>query len=385
MSELHDILSVFAEIDKQNTVAALVTLCKVTGSSYRRPGARMVVTSKMPAAGAISGGCLEADAFERAKKVMATGEPLRVTYDATRNDEALWALNLGCRGVSEVLVEKLSRDSPAARHLRFAAASLEKRELSAVATVFRVSEGIRIPLGARVMRDTHGVVASDLEDSGLGDGTIMARFAADLAAAMRERESRTVSYELPHREQPGGTIEVFIDVIGPPLSLVVFGAGYGTLPLVALAKPLGWDVTVIDHRPAYARPERIPAADRVILACAEQLREQVRLDEDTAAVIVTHQYTVDAELLRQLLPSPVRYVGLLSSETRVRELLDELARHGFTPDAAQLEKLHAPVGLDLGGEGPESIAVAIIAEIEKVVRGGTGRSLRDVKGTFRAS
>jgi xanthine/CO dehydrogenase XdhC/CoxF family maturation factor len=172
-------------------------------------------------------------------------------------------------------------------------------------------------------------------------------------------------------------VEVFLELLRPPIPLVIFGGGPDAVPLVRLAGELGWHVTVVDGRPASASRAWFPRADAVIFCHPEQVGEQVRLDGDTVAVVMTHNYLTDLRLLELLLPSPVRYLGLLGPKSRSERLLLDLSQAGIRTTEAQRRRLYAPVGLDLGAETSEEIALAILAEIKAVLAGRAGGPLRD--------
>jgi xanthine/CO dehydrogenase XdhC/CoxF family maturation factor len=173
-----------------------------------------------------------------------------------------------------------------------------------------------------------------------------------------------------------GSAEVFVESIEPPAPLVIFGAGHDAIPVVRLAKELGWHVTVVDHRSAYATSARFPLADQIVLAAPEDVLSRVRLAEDTLALVMTHNYLRDLKLLETLLPSPVRYLGQLGPRKRTEQLLADLRQRGIHPEPGQLSRLYAPVGLDIGSESPAEVALSVLAEMLAVIanhRGGFGR------------
>lgn len=167
-----------------------------------------------------------------------------------------------------------------------------------------------------------------------------------------------------------------VEHISPPRSLFIFGAGHDAVPLVSLAKGLGWHVTVVDHRPAYALPERFAEADRVLCLSPERVNE-LPIDDRSAAVLMTHNYLQDAALLERLIASPAPYIGMLGPRRRTDRILGELPT---LPSEAQIARLHAPIGLDLGAEEPSEIALCIVAEIQAFANGRTARSLRGHEG-----
>ena len=306
--------------------AALATLVKVEGSSYRRPGARLLLPAGGQPFGSISGGCLEDDVIGHAREVLASGVAQAVTYDTTTENDLVWGVGLGCHGVVHVLIEKLGAPPPWAAVLR---ENLRRRAPTELAVIWRAAEGT--PLG------TH--------------------LAADLPC-------------LP-------AAAVFRETIGPATSLVIFGAGNDAQPLVRLAGELGWQVTVVDPRPALATPARFPEADAVVVARPEEAPARLALGPDTVAVVMTHHYAHDVPLLRSLLPRPLAYLGLLGPKKRAEKILADLVAGGLSLTPEMRARLHAPVGLDLGAGAPEEVALAIVAEIQSVLSGRDARPLRE--------
>lgn len=306
--------------------AVLATLVAVEGSSYRRPGARLLVTDD-GRIGSISGGCLEEDVLTRARKVMATGKPELVVYDTTSENDLVWGVGLGCHGVVHVLLEKVS---PGAAWIRALTENLSRRLPTELAVVWR-SERID-DLGTRVAAGK-SVVA------------------------------------------PGTT--VFRQQVSPAAALVVFGAGDDAQPLVRMAKELGWHVTVADPRPAFATRERFAGADNLVVGTAETLVARVAPESSALAVVMTHHYVHDRPILRDLLNRPLAYLGLLGPKKRADKILADLVADGGLDTAAARRRLHAPVGLDLGADAPEEVALAIVSEMQATLAGRDGTPLRN--------
>ncbi|MGZ5233213.1 MAG: XdhC family protein, partial [Burkholderiales bacterium] len=174
-----------------------------------------------------------------------------------------------------------------------------------------------------------------------------------------------------------GSVEVFLERIEPPTPLVVFGAGHDAIPVVRLAKELGWHVTLVDHRPAYATATRFPVADQIVLSTLADVGSKVMLTEATLALLMTHNYLRDLELLEMLLPSSVRYLGLLGPRRRTDQLLADLQQKGIEPTSDQLGRFYAPVGLDIGSEGPLEVALSVLSEMQAVMTRHPGSHLRD--------
>ena len=365
MRELHAIAEAFEQARSNGTATALATVVSVRGSAYRRPGARMLITEEGQTTGTISGGCLERDVILRAQRAMERGEATLASYDSTDEREVDFGAGLGCGGVVQVLIEPLPAGEPG--HLPIVNGLLRRRERGVLATVWQASSPEIARRGSRLLLASDGKLWADIENPKLA-----AWMEEDAWHLLRRRRSAVQTYELP-----AGHVEVLLEVLQPPVSLVVFGGGYDAVPLVQFACELGWHVTVVDARPAAASRTRFPRADEVALCRPEQVRDQVPITGDTVAVVMTHNYRNDLELLKLLLPSPAPYVGLLGSKTRSARLLQELEDTGIKLTVAQRSKLHAPIGLDIGAETCEEIALAIVAEIRAALAGRAGGPLKE--------
>lgn len=363
------------EVDKLRASgkrAVLATVVGIEGSSYRLPGARMLVADATWKAGSVSGGCLEGDVVLRAREVLEKNRATVATYDTTSDEDILFGVGLGCRGIIRVLIEPITPEPAQPDLIGYIRHCLAKRETGVVATVISVEGKVDAMPGTRLVRASGAEMPSDIPDSKL-----KSMVAAYVAGISGSEASHSAFFDVP-----GGQAEVFIEVIRPPLPFVIFGAGHDAIAMARLGKELGWRVTVVDHRPAYATAQRFPEADEVIVAATEEIRHRVRLDKDTVALIMTHNYLRDLEALKILLPSPVRYVGLLGPRRRADELIAELQKQSFTVTPERQERLYAPVGLDLGAEGPEGVALSVLAEIQAVIAGRAPGHLRERKGAI---
>ncbi len=346
-------------------VLAMATVMKVRGSAYRRPGARMLVNAAGQSAGMISGGCLENDVRERAAVVMATGQPVLVTYDSTAPEDIVFGLGLGCNGIVQILIEPVTAGDETGL-LAFLAACVARRQMGRIATIFSAEN---IPLGTRVLRWPDGNVTSSCADSAV---------AATLMHSLRENAARrnvVRNLTLPDATMAG----VLIETVAPPLPLTIFGAGDDAMPLAQMAKLLGWHVTVIDARPAYATGARFPTADAVLCLRPEALitSAQVVFPPESMVMIMTHNFSHDLGLLRVLAPRSLRYIGILGPKSRTQRLLDDLVSEGIPFSEENLARVHGPAGLDVGAETPEEIAVSIIGEMQSVLSERPGGALRD--------
>ncbi|MUG95582.1 XdhC/CoxI family protein [Scytonema sp. UIC 10036] len=367
MKELQNIIETFKQSKLTDRRTALATVVKTSGSVYRRPGARMLITDDGQTIGAISGGCLESNVFERSQPLMFySGEPLVVQYDTTSSDDIVWGFGLGCNGVVNVLIESLA-DAFASNQLEFIAECFLQYQSGAIATIFDVKGETQVKVASRLFLKQDGAVTNNIKDRELAQKVLQ-----DAREVLTNGRSRVASYSLVN-----GRVEVLLEVIQPPLPLLVFGAGYDAIPVVNCAKQLGWHVTVIDNRPGYTTRDRFPNADDIIFCDPENLKAHLSFNSHMVAVVMTHKYLHDLELLRTLLLSPLKYIGLLGPKTRRERLLQDLQASGFMPTPDQLLHLYSPVGLDIGANTPEEIALSIVAEIQAVVACHSGSSLRE--------
>jgi xanthine dehydrogenase accessory factor len=321
------------ELWQRGDAVALATLVCVEGSSYRRTGARLLISASGDYAGSISGGCLEAEVIRKAAWLIRDGAVVE-RYSTLFDDTAEIPYGLGCGGMVDVLLEPAGTPEFAAL-MQAMEASLHGQSFT-VETV--------LPTAGQPLRRT-------------------------IQTADWQRTTGDSSLEIV-RPQAAGT---FLESIAPPQRLLIFGAGDDARPMVQMAALMGWNVTVIDSRPQWAKPERFPEAERVL--CAASLND-LGLGTRDAAVIMSHSYEQDRAWLAALLPLGVRYLGLLGARHRSALLVAEASAILGWNVARACEGLFAPVGLDLGGDGAEAIALATIAEIKACCEGKLGVSRR---------
>lgn len=353
MKEIREILHEVGKLPAGER-AVLATVVDLKGSGYRLPGARMLIKADGDAIGTVSGGCLEADVLERAKRVLAEDAPEVFTYDTTADENSVFSLNMGCRGVMRVLMEAVTRSSPI---------------IDALERVYR--ERVRI--------DT--AVAISVE--GDGDITLGQRFfngvecpTEEALGMMNDLETFAMSdanYQTIKYETASGIAEFAFESIKPPVQLFVLGAGADAVPLANVAHGLGWEVNVCDHRPAFLTEERFPKCDALV-PLDRDVAPEWDVDDLTAFVVMNHNYDRDKAMLTGALNSNAFYVGALGPKRRTAQIMEELG-HPFSE--SQLAKLRSPAGLDIGGDTPEAIAISIIAEIQSVLRNRNGGPLRD--------
>jgi len=319
------------ELFDRNDALALATLVQVEGSSYRRAGARLLIASNGDYAGSISGGCLEAEVIRKAQWMVRNGATVQ-RYSTLFDDTAEIPYGLGCGGTVDVLIEPVN--TPEFLGLIAAMrASLQGKRRRVVT---------QIPAAGRLLR------RCIFNDSG--------------DPLFRSHEG-TVNSAFPF----------FDEWLHPPQRLILFGAGDDAQPIVSMAALLGWTTLVIDGRAQWARKERFPLADCILAASS---LDGVAITSQDAVVVMTHSYEQDRDWLASVLPSRPRYLGLLGSRHRSALLISEVcAKLGWSL-ANACEGIFAPVGLDLGGDGAEAIALATVAEIQACLEGKLGASRR---------
>ena len=337
-ANLDPLLPLFERERAAGRALALGVLVRTEGSTYRKPGALILIAGNGDYAGLISGGCLEGDLRERARAVIETGTAQTVAYDTRGADDLVWGLGLGCEGAMQILLLRAGADN-GWQPLTHLAGALAARIATAVGVVVESSRADLPPGAVTVPADTDRAAA---------------RVQAALQRAARDGRSCWVEDE---------STKVFVLPLALPPRILLLGAGPDTLPVVDLAARLSWRVTLVDHRPAYAVAEHFPAAERVVLARPEEIGTTLDLQRFSAAVVMSHHLPSDLQYLRALAASPVPYVGLLGPAMRRERLLADLGA-----DAQMLRgRLHAPVGLPLGGRSPESVALSIVAQLHAFV------------------
>ena len=351
----------FFQAHRDDASLVLVSITATEGSTYRKPGAMMLISQDNAYEGMISGGCLEGDLLHHAVDVFAHGRPKSVTYDMHTGDELIWGLGLGCDGVIHLLLNRLDRDEGFAM-LEFIRQSLLSRSPVLLALVTESSRP-ELPAGTAGLYNRAG--------HSQGHDRLVRHCAGLCGGAWPPWRQQTL-----HQDDHA---LMLINILPPPLILLC-GAGPDAVPVARQVNALDWECVIADHRPAFARSERFPAGCRVILSRPETLHQQLDLGAVDAAVIMSHHLENDASYLRQLTQhhdgGGLQYIGVLGPAAR-RDRLKEMAQ---CPQQA----VYGPVGLDIGAELPESIALAILAEIHAVLNERDGQSLTTGPAGLRA-
>lgn len=370
----------------------LATVVRVTGSSYGGVGARMLIRVDGSTVGLVSGGCLESDLAEHARRVHEADRAEVVRYDTRDDEDAPWGLGLGCNGLIDVLLEPL-QPARAKYFAKFLSRALEADRPSVLATVIRVAP----PTANTSFVDTATILSGDSETAGAapsigshalftgnkieksgewGSGNTLARTTDDSDEALTAGRRGLV------REY--GPVEVAFEVVAPAVRLVICGSGPDVSPIARFGSELGWDVTVVDHRPVDdSHSARFPGARVVEAAEASRLADVVSLTPRTAGVVTSHHISRDTDYIDALLNAGAAYIGVLGPRARTRRMLDDLsARKGAAVSFGG--PLFAPIGIDIGGEGPDAIALAIVAEISAVMNARSAGHLRDKGGPLHS-
>jgi xanthine dehydrogenase accessory factor len=362
--ETEEILGRVADLTSQDRAAAVATVVRIVGSAYRRPGAKFLVEEGGATLGGVSGGCLEADVREVARAVMRNSTPRLLHYDTGDDDRTVWGLGLGCNGSVDVFVQP-ARALLAGGLLSALQLLLAGDEPFAISTVVRGATGttlIHAPGGP------FGEAAADAQVPVTGPVEQIDALHTMADERMASGESGLDSI---------GDALVFTDVLIPPPPLLVFGAGDDARPLVTAAARVGFRVTVVDHRPAYLTRERFPAARRLVAERPDDVGGPLPVGPRASAVIMNHSLALDRAWLRKLRATAVGYIGLLGPRLRAEEIVGQV---GADDD----ERVFGPIGLDIGADGPDEIAIAIVAELLAVRAGREPRHLRERRTAIHA-
>ena len=363
MKEIRDIISAFDEAQKLGKQTALATVVHVDGSSYRRPGARMLITEDGQLTGAISGGCLEGDALRKALLVMMQQKSRLVTYDTNDEDDAKLGMGLGCNGIIQVLIEPVDisdQNNP----IQFLKAIISKRQQNVLITLCSLQNKRDAQYGTCLLVSEDGSVSGDVPVS-------TDILTTDAKGALVSKHSSFKNYITENNN-----LTAFIELIKPPVSIVIIGAGNDAVPLVKMADILGWETTVVDGRADYAKKERFSSACKVLVSKPENVLDKLTVDDQTVFLLMTHNYNYDLAMLRALLARKVAYIGSLGPRKKLDRMIDELKEEGASLTSEQLSTLYGPVGLDIGAETSEEIALSVLAEIKAVLSSKSGQFLR---------
>jgi len=358
MPELFDHID---QLRRKGGRVAIATLVNTQGTTPRKEGAKMLVGEGGAVLGSVTiGGCVDARVIEEAGGVLERMRPQLLEMNL--GDEEAWEIGLTCGGTIEVFVEPVALDRPddvTARLYERVRAHAAAGGRGALVTRLD-GEGVN-ETGAKLLLLDDGAT-----EGTLGEAFLDQRFAAEAREAMARGTSRTLFLE---------GVRAFVEVFAPPAQLVVVGAGHVAMPLTVLARTLGYRTVVLDGRPRFATRERFPEVDELHVGIPSELIRDLALTSESALVLVAHDYKYDLPVLHHALGTLVGYIGMLGSGRRGRAILQLLKDDGVADEA--LARVRVPIGLDLGARSAPEIALAILAEIQIVRGGGSGRPMSE--------
>ncbi len=365
MKEFKTIVNEYKKLDLSARKVALATVVKVRGSSYRSPGARMLITDDGKWVGSISGGCLEGDALRKARLVMTSGKAMVVTYDTREESNQNLGISLGCNGVIDVLIEPISASDSTNQITLFE--DLVARNKPIVMATGCADDDF---IGKKIIIQEEGSVTSDI-----GDIVLSKNIEHDLVAIFESPQSKTHRYTITNT-----TTEFFLELIQPSISLIIFGGGFDARPVSQLGHTLGWDITVTDECVAHIAPVFFPEAQNLSLCHRDTFDQDIHVTPFTACVLMSHNYAYDRDVLKKLIHSETPYIGILGPRKRFDKMVEEFEQDGIFLNSETVTKIHSPIGLDIGAETPDEIALSIVSEIQSKFSKRSGGFLKYRQG-----
>ena len=371
MNEIKAIIDGYDQLDPRTAQAALATVVRVEGSSYRRTGARMLVMNNGVWIGGISGGCLEGDALNRARLAIARATASKITYDTTTDDEHQIGVGLGCNGIIDVLFTPLDFTNPNNPVAVLKRCMTERRQTHVLITITGLAGNWPSLHEGDVIRYVNVDSLDALNNADMQ---------AQLDEKIQARITKGVSAPFRFEGQAGQVLEVFVEILSPEIHLVLWGHQYDVYPLTRLVNELGWRVTVVANPLKVNRKIAELASDIVL---PERITD-ILFDAHTAIVLMSHDYKTDKQNLPVALATNAPYVGMLGPRVRSERIWQELADEGQPIAKTDMSRIHAPVGLDIGAVSPEEIALSLAAEIRASFSGRDGSYLRLRQSTIHA-
>lgn len=366
MKEIRSIVNAYNTIDFSTTKAVLATVARVEGSSYRRAGARMLVLDNGTYLGGISGGCLEGDALRRARKALVLDKPAIITYDTTQEDSHQIGVGLGCNGIIDVLFTPLDRKDDN-NPVTLLSGLINKRYPNIVITVTGCSGDVDA-LGKTLLFENDSQFLESFVIKNISDELLK-----DIKDCKAQQRSKTSTYA-----SGAHLIKVFIEVILPVTHLVIYGTNADIYSLVRIARELGWDATVVTN---------VQKAEKALFSTATRVinnsgPEEPAIDNFTAILLMSHDYKTDFSNLKKALKTSASYIGILGPKKRTDKMLEALSQTGEPVSPEDSLRIFSPMGLDIGANTPEEIALSIAAEVRSHFAGRKGMSLRLREGTI---
>ncbi len=363
MKEIKAIINAYEKINKKTTQAALATVVKVEGSSYRRTGARMLVMDDGIWIGGISGGCLEGDALKRARMAITKSVSTLVTYDTTEDDAHQIGVGLGCNGVIDVLFTPLDFENRN-NSVEILKSCVEAgRQMHVLITITRVGGDWNNIQAGQVIKYED---AKSLE--AFGDPDLEKQLDYKIHQQAEKNESSPFDFEF----QVGKKISLFVEILLPEIHLVLMGHQYDVYPLARLAKEMGWRVTVVSN-PLKVNTTFTKTVDQVL---PDENLSEIPFDDHTAVILMSHDYKTDKTNLPKALETASLYIAMLGPRARSEKIFRELEQENLPVSDDDMKRIYAPAGLDIGALSPEEIALSLLAEIRAVFSEREGGFLR---------
>jgi xanthine dehydrogenase accessory factor len=361
MKEIKQIVEAYFKIDFGKTKAALATVVRVEGSSYRRAGARMLVLENGHWFGGISGGCLEGDALKKARLVMAQNKAIIVTYDTTTDDPFQIGVGLGCNGIIDVLITPIDPNN-AENAVLILEKCLSQRQSNLLLTVVGLSKNIeKLTLGQVFKFEDYTNFESNFE---------WPEISKQVLASISNVIETKVSFSKEFIFKDNSNVKLFFEVIPPAIQLYLFGSNYDIYPMANQAKILGWQSIVVCN-PLKMSPILMAIADKIV-----DKDYQIEVDSQSAAILMHHDYENDYQNLKKLLATDISFIGMLGPKKRTIKMYQRMNDEGFQLSETDKNRIHSPVGLDIGAASPEEIALSATAEIKSFFAKRNGGSLR---------
>ena len=357
MKELNDIIQSYDTAVMHNKQIALATVVKVDGSSYRRPGARMLITEDGQLTGAISGGCLEGDALRKAQLAILQKKNKLVVYDTTDEDDLKFGVQLGCNGIVYILFEPIKADD-ANNPITLLKKATQQRQDAMLITTFNENSTSVQKGTCCVVTETESFCCDDEMNLSIDESKLLLR---QKKTVIKDNANGSVLYQF----------------IPPSTQLVIVGAGNDAQPLAEMAFLLGWNIVVIDGRPVYATKSRFPKASKISVTKPAEILSAVNIDEQTAVILMTHNYNYDLAALEQLINTNCKYIGALGPKKKLHKMFNDLNEKGIMIGEEMMHSIYGPVGLDIGAETSEEIALSVLSEIKAVFSQREGSSLKE--------
>lgn len=352
------LIDAYRRLQQRPETLVLASIIETSGSTYQKAGARMLISRKGELTGLLGGGCFERDLVEQAQSVFESRVAKTVFYDMRAPEDVVWGLGLGCNGAVRVLLQLLHAERDFAPLNVFA--DVAETDESGVLVTCYDSEHDVYPPGQSLF-----LSASTLTSPSSSSEEV-SPFVATANETFLQQQPRIGTQMVS-----GHPVKAFFEFIRQPLRLLVLGAGADASPLVQCATSLGWMVTVADYRPGHIKAERFPQAERLLLLAPEELNHKLPLNHFDALVLMTHNFDYDRRYLQRLANSNIPFIGLLGPAQRRDMLLQSV---GEKADRIR-DRVFGPVGLDIGAQTPEEIALSIMAGIQAALNGRNGGQL----------